>query len=289
MSSYGSVMNHIYKWWYGSELYSKPWRTVKWDSKHEIEESVRILTPSNPDIRHLQILLHGPVGAGKSSFINSLRSVFQKRISVKEKVAPSSSTSCTKTYKGCEIKTSYGVLPITIFDFMGLEEKAQNVHPDDLRNALHGHLPNGYKFHPDRPLPSNDEKYIINPSKGEKMHCVVCVVSTNSISLMTDAFINKMKMYLEEASELGIPRAVLMTMGDLVCPAVKNDVKYIYISKIIKTKMEECSHKLQVPMTCIFPVKNYNEELETNDDVDVLLLLALKQIAHFANDYAEDL
>lgn len=28
---------------------------------------------------------------------------------------------------------------------MGLEEKAQNVHPDDLRNALHGHLPNGYK------------------------------------------------------------------------------------------------------------------------------------------------
>ncbi|KAI5628897.1 interferon-induced protein 44, partial [Silurus asotus] len=82
-----------------------------------------------------------------------------------------------------------------------------------------------------------------------------------------------------------IPRAVVMTMGDLLCPAVRNNMKYIYISKIIKNKMEDCSNKLQIPMNCIFPVKNYHEQTETNDDMDVLLLLALKQIAHFANDH----
>ncbi|XP_058263274.1 interferon-induced protein 44-like [Hemibagrus wyckioides] len=290
MAFFESVWNVVYKFWYGVEMLSKAWRKVNWDSKSELENSLRNFTLSNPNIGHLRILLHGPVGAGKSTFINSIYSVFQHRISNKVKAAPSTSTSCTKTYKGYEINCSpSGTLPITIVDFMGLEETAQNVHPDDLKNALLGHLPDGYKFNPAKPLSSNDPRYIKNPSEGEKTHCLVCVVSANTISLMTNAAIDKMKMLLEEASELGIPGAVIMTMSDLTCPAVKRDVKYIYTSNRIKTKMEECSNRLQIPMTCIFPVKNYHEEIETNDDTDILLLLALKQIAHFANDYVEDL
>ncbi|KAK3520359.1 hypothetical protein QTP70_023838 [Hemibagrus guttatus] len=261
-----------------------------YSSNSELKESLRNFTLSNPNIRHLRILLHGPVGAGKSTFINSLSSVFQQRITAKVKAASSASTSCTKTYKGYEIKClPTGTLPVTIFDFMGLEDTAQNVHPDDFKNALRGHLPDGYKFNHEKPLSSNDPRYIRNPSVGEKTHCLVCVVSANSISRMSNATIDQMKLVLEEASELGIPGAVIMTMSDLVCPAVTYDLKYVYTSKTIKTKMEECSNKLQIPMTCIFPVKNYHDEIKTNDDTDILLLLALKQIAHFANDYVEDL
>lgn len=68
---------------------------LSYTSKSEIEESMRNLTPSNPDIGHLRILLHGPVGTGKSSFINSLNSVFQHRVITRVKTAPSSATSCT--------------------------------------------------------------------------------------------------------------------------------------------------------------------------------------------------
>ncbi|XP_060748998.1 interferon-induced protein 44-like [Tachysurus vachellii] len=281
-------LNKWNKWWYGAEFFPNDWRAVNWDSKSKLEGSLRTFTPSNPDVKKLQILLHGPIGAGKSTFINSLLSVFQNRVVSKVKTAASSSTSCTKTYKGYDIKCSpSGTLPLTIFDFIGLEHQTENVHPDDLKNALRGHLPNGYEFAPDKPLSSNDNRYIKNPSEGEKTHCLVCVVSANSVSRMTDTVIGRMKIALEEANKLGIPEAVILTMNDQACPAVKYDVKNIYRSKTIKAKMEECSNRLQVPMTCIFPVINYHEEITTNNDTDVLLLLALKQIAHLANDYVE--
>lgn len=41
-------------------------------------------------------------------------------------------------------------------------------------------------------------------------------------------------------------------------------------------------------MCHIFPVKNYHEEIETNDDMDVLILQALTQIIQLANDNMKD-
>ncbi len=48
------------------------------------------------------------------------------------------------------------------------------------------------------------------------------------------------------------------------------------------------SDKLGVSMCHIFPVKNYHEEIEINDDVDVLILQALTQIIQLANDNMKD-
>ncbi|XP_053370274.1 interferon-induced protein 44-like [Clarias gariepinus] len=220
-------------------------------------ESVKNLIPSNPDISNLRILLYGAVGAGKSSFINSLNSVSGTRVVTKAQTVPSGACmSCTK--RCCYVSYS------SIFDLY-------------------------LQFNSDTPLSPKDPRYISTPSNREKTHCVVCVVSANTISQMPQATTDKMKAYLDEARELGIPQAVIMTMGDEICPAVKYTVKTIYMSKKIKQKMKECSDKLQVSMTCIFPVRNYSEETETNNDVDVLLLLALRQIAYLANDYVEDL
>ncbi|KAF5889996.1 interferon-induced protein 44-like, partial [Clarias magur] len=53
--------------------------------------------------------------------------------------------------------------------------------------------------------------------------------------------------------------------------------------------MSICSNTVGIAMTCIFPVKNYHEEIDPDNDVDVLVLLALRQILNFANDYVKDL
>ncbi len=37
-------------------------------------------------------------------------------------------------------------------------------------------------------------------------------------------------------------------------------------------------------MSHIFPVKNYHEEIDTQNDMDVLILRALTQIVHIADD-----
>lgn len=49
-------------------------------------------------------------------------------------------------------------------------------------------------------------------------------------------------------------------------------------------KMQKCSILLGVPMNHIFPVKNYHEEIDTDNDTDVLILRALTQIVNIAND-----
>ncbi|KAI2660101.1 Interferon-induced protein 44-like [Labeo rohita] len=75
-----------------------------------------------------------------------------------------------------------------------------------------------------------------------------------------------------------------MTKVDEACPLVKNDLKKVYTSKKIKEKMHFCSEMIGVPMNCIFPVKNYHDEIDTDDDVDVLVLKAFDQIVNFAHE-----
>lgn len=49
--------------------------------------------------------------------------------------------------------------------------------------------------------------------------------------------------------------------------------------------MERFSAEVGIPMNCIFPVKNYSEEIETDDNIDMLILSALKNILNFGSDF----
>ena len=58
---------------------------------------MRNYQPENTDVKHLRILLYGPVGAGKSSFISSVVSTVRGRLSVTaEASATISNTSHSK-------------------------------------------------------------------------------------------------------------------------------------------------------------------------------------------------
>ncbi|XP_058273968.1 interferon-induced protein 44-like [Hemibagrus wyckioides] len=271
--------------------FDDPWREIKWDSKTEIVEEVKELALSNPDIKHLRFLMTGPVGAGKSSFVNSVNSVFQNRITNKAIMATSTEISCTEIYKGYKIKNGEsGTLSFMFFDMMGVEKgskKGVDVH--DLNNALLGHLPDGYKFNQHSCMSTDDTGYISKPSLDGKTHCLVCAVDGNTISQLDAEIVDKIKQSFKAAAKLGISQVIVMTKIDEICPLVKEKLRNVYKSKKIKEKMKECSNILSVPMTCIFPVKNYHEETKTNDDIDVLLLNALKQMIHYANDYTEEL
>ncbi|CAB1315414.1 unnamed protein product, partial [Coregonus sp. 'balchen'] len=209
---------------------------------------------NDPDVGQLRCLLHGPVGAGKSSFINSVNNVFQGRITSGALVAAASGTSFTMT------------------------AQENGMQPEDIISALKGHLPEGYKFNPCWPLTEESAEYNKKPTSSHKVHCLVSVVPADKISLMTSDVIAKMRKVREKASKL-----------DKACDLVDRDVKNIYTSKAIKEKMQICSNELGVPMNCILPVKNYHEEGVLDDDMDILILNAMTQIMHFANDYLWDL
>ncbi|XP_076140377.1 uncharacterized protein LOC143123112 isoform X2 [Alosa pseudoharengus] len=269
------------------------WRKINWDigSRNRMEKELREFRLLNPELKHLRILLHGPVGAGKSSFINSINSVFQGQICAGALVAAESGISFTRKYKTHKFRNgNSGHLPFVVNDIMGLEKgNSVGAHPSDIINALQGHVKNNYKFSQVSPLSVGDADYVASPSLSDRVHCLVSVIPLDKISIMDDEVINKMQAIREAATDMDIPQAIIMTMVDKACPVVKEDLRKIYLSKRIKQNMQECSNRLGVPMNCIFPVKNYHEETDLDQEMDCLILTALRRIVHFSHEYIDSL
>ena len=51
--------------------------------------------------------------------------------------------------------------------------------------------------------------------------------------------------------------------------------------------MQKFSANVGIPMNCIFPVMNYCEETDMNDDIDSLILNAMKHVLHCGDDFFE--
>ncbi|KAB5523237.1 hypothetical protein PHYPO_G00150180 [Pangasianodon hypophthalmus] len=269
-----------------SPEFNNPWRSMPWGKKDTLEEKLRNFKLSSPHVKYVRILIVGEVGAGKSSFINSVNNAFQKRITCGALVDATSGTSFTKVYKTHYIKGKDGSrLPFVFNDIMGLEpEKEHGAHVQDIVSAIKGSLEEGHKFNPVNPVSENDSNYKSNPTVSDQTFCLVNVLAADKVSLMNKTVIQKLKEIRENASKYNLPQVIVMTKVDELCPLVKKDIKKVYTSKKVKQKMQECSNLLGVPMSYIFPVKNYHEEVDTDDDMDVLILKALDQFVNIAND-----
>lgn len=125
----------------------KPWRNFIWEQKDALKKHLIEFTPSHPDVKQIQILVVGQIGAGKSSFINSVNSVFQQKIRINAPVdASGGSKSHTKELKGYHIKGENKALPYIFRDIMGLEAgRLDGSDPDDIVKAVLGFLKDGFR------------------------------------------------------------------------------------------------------------------------------------------------
>ncbi|XP_052469992.1 interferon-induced protein 44-like [Carassius gibelio] len=268
----------------------KQWRRFDWGQKKYIKEKLENFCPSHPDVKDIKILVTGPVGGGKSSFINSVDSASLGRISSRALV---DSDICgpvfTQKLKGFPIRSEKKRLPFILKDVMGLLSEAfEGPQPEDIINAVFGHVKDGYKFNEKQPLNFKDQQFNCDPKLSDQSFCLVYVISAITVQYTDDRLIDKMKLIRQRISEKGIPQVVIMTQVDNACLLVNNDLRKVYSSKNIKEKMELCSAKLGVPLTNIFPVKNYHNEIDTEDDIDVLILKAFEQIVQLADDRLKD-
>ncbi|KAL7852979.1 hypothetical protein SRHO_G00187640 [Serrasalmus rhombeus] len=267
-----------------------PWRPVKWSEKQEILKELQHLKPR---LEPLRILVQGPVGAGKSCFINSVQRVLLGRnvsIALESSTTAIQGESFTLSINTHKMKKREGgYYPFVFNDIMGLETKGEGIQIEDIIKVLEGHVLEGYKFNPRGAIAKDDKRYNPSPSPGDRIHCLVSIVPADAISRLDDSVIDKMRTIRKKASEWSIPQVIVLTKVDNACEIVNQDLRKLYHSKKVKDKVEVSSHKLGIPLNNIYPMKNYHAEITEDTNVDVLILMALRDIVNFANDYVESM
>uniref|UniRef100_A0A8C6UW21 TLDc domain-containing protein n=1 Tax=Neogobius melanostomus TaxID=47308 RepID=A0A8C6UW21_9GOBI len=239
-----------------------------------LKEQIQLYHPDMEGVKEARVLMVGPVGAGKSSFFNSINSVFRGGMTSRA------------------IAGTAGKIPLVLCDTMGLEESPDaGLDPDDVISICKGHVQDRYQFSQAVPLQKGTPGYKKHATLKDQIHCVVYVVDASKVSLMSQKILDKFGSIRKKANQMGVPQILLLTKIDEACPLVQEDLKNVYHSVYIHKKVcsQEVSENIGIPLSCIIPVKNYSEELELEPEVDVLLLSAVEQMLNYADSFFENL
>ncbi|XP_029110575.1 uncharacterized protein LOC108934051 [Scleropages formosus] len=271
----------------------EPWRKIVWKSekKNELINEIKRYKPSINSVSQARILLVGPVGAGKSSFFNSISSVFHGYVT-NQAISGNSGDGVTTQLLPFRIKAGEDGKPLSfiVCDTMGLKAApGEGVHVEDICNILKGHVPDRYKLNTASPLKEDDPQFDKSVKLQNKIHCVVYVIDASKVTDMPEQLMKKIAAIRQNANEIGVPQLLILTKVDEACIYVKKDIQYVYRSPYIKKKIHEASDQLGIPVSCIFPVKNYTHETDLEENCDILLLSILQQILRFANNYFDSI
>lgn len=252
---------------------------------------VKSYEPKSKEVKHLRILLHGPTGAGKSSFINSVDSILQDRITGRALTDATPGRSFTQKYTTYKISKGLESFYSFIFsDIMGLEPKTDSgINVEDIQLILRGHVRDNYKFIPEQQLTAGDPAYNPSPTVDDGVHVLVSVVPADSVSLMSEDIVKKMREVRLAASEMGIPQLAILTKVDEACPEVKKNMNNVHKNKFLKEQVDKFSLLLGVPLNCIFLVRNYSSEIKLSGDINALILFALRRMITFGEDFLNSL
>lgn len=269
------------------------WRKITWtaEEKKRLMEVAKNYKPSLNTVSQARVLVVGPVGAGKSSFFNSVNSVFRGHVT-SQAIAGSDATSVTTKFRAYNIKDGKGgkLLPFVLCDSMGLEEKpGAGLKTEDVPKILEGHVPDNYPFNPSASIQSSSLGYIKSPSLKDKIHCVVFVLDACKVGILSEELEKQLRTIRAEIILHDVPHIVVLTKVDELCPLVAESVENVYRSRAVEKQVNTASARLGIPVSCILPVKNYSSELELECNNDILILNVLQQIMRFSDNYFDNI
>ncbi|KAK3596054.1 hypothetical protein CHS0354_032582 [Potamilus streckersoni] len=302
---------------------SKAWRrSPEWNDEylHELKMTIKDFMPLpklhdlHETFKYINILLIGQVGAGKSSFVNTINSIINGYVSFKT-LSGSSGTSVTQKYRIHKIRCPETLreLPVHLCDTRGMEGNDDlNIH--EIISVLEGtkeehaqsepSLPRTTFFHPIQEffcrlfdvvrtvtakLPWNERyripHYLSLDHHVREIHCVSYVLDITSVEILPERIENNLKQSYRFIAKRGIPQVVLLTKVDRLCPTVCDDLSNVFYSPKVKEKVDLVAERFGIPRTNILPVKNIENEIEVEKDISILALLALRQMLFFARDH----
>ncbi|XP_061167732.1 interferon-induced protein 44-like isoform X2 [Saccostrea echinata] len=240
------------------------------------------------DVPVSNILLLGQVDAGKSSFLNTINSIFKGKISSRA-CSGSAENSLTKSFEKFRIRdpTSKKRLKFNICDTRGIEE-GLSINDEDIGFILDGNLPNHYTFNPFEKASTKVPGFVKDPTLKDRMHIVVFVIDGSTIDVLPEIIIKKLKYIKALAVDRGIPQLVFLTKMDKVCGFVEKDISNMFMSEVVEGLVNKAADVIGIPRSHVFPVKNYEKETNLHINLNILVLGALRQALLFADDFLEN-
>lgn len=254
--------------------YKTQLENIKETTKHVLKEVDGVTA------KHINIMMLGYVQSGKSSTINSIFSVLHGKICKRAK-SGSSDTSYTQRYEAFpgekELKN------IVLFDIMGVEGvQNQGLKNEDIESCINGQIEDNYQFDP------RTKKEVAGNLMDQEVHCVMYCVDAESIFQEIIQPVQTRMQEIESKLRLTMQdRIVLVTKIDTICDDTKEDITKIFHSNNIKKVVEKAASVFRVPLNQVFPIKNYTDETETDENKNIPLLLALQKAVDFGADYLQ--
>ncbi|XP_052679954.1 interferon-induced protein 44-like [Crassostrea angulata] len=269
-----------------------PWRdSPDWSSQtfQELKEFVANYNPlEEMKIPEVNILLIGQVGAGKSSFLNTINSIFKGEMSSRA-CTGGAENSLTKRFEKFRIRdpSTKKYLRFRICDTRGVEEDV-SIKIENVGFILDGNIPNHYMFEVDSTVSKKILGFVKEPTVKDRIHVVVFVLDGSTLDVLSEGVVSKLKDIKSVVVDRGIPHLVFLTKIDKVCKLVEKDVSKTYKSSNIEDVIDEAAATIAIPRSQVLPVKNYEKETILNMDINILALTALKKSLVFADDFLEN-
>ncbi|XP_046564052.1 interferon-induced protein 44-like [Haliotis rubra] len=275
----------VYKVQDANVEFDDPWRNIgNADHGKLMTQLERYCPVEEAKLDHVNLLLVGAVGSGKSSYFNTINSMFKGHVTGQAR-SGSTTHSLTQGFKVYKVRSKSGTpLKFRLCDTRGLEGD-NGMKPEDLVAFLDGHVENGFQFNPFTKLGPETRGYRKSPSFEDTAHCVVFVVDASTVDVFSDKILEVVKEFQESANARGVPQVVLLTKVGKVCPFLDKDLSGLFKTITVSDLVDTVAQMFGIPRSCVLPIKNYEKETELDVRVDVPALLSLQQILRLADDY----
>ncbi|KAL4237650.1 Interferon induced protein 44 [Mactra antiquata] len=269
---------------------AKPWRTtIPIKNKKQVRDNLIAeltrykpidgLFPSDVEFPHVNILLLGGISAGKSSFYNTIISIFMRKIFAPAR-SGSALHSLTSKMKKYPVKNNKKQeLNFKIWDMSGLEDK-HFMTTENMKYILEGNIPDNYSLDPSGEVSSDSPGFDRKPRVFHTIHCVAVIIDSTVADTLdhTSEIVRNIKDLQVVMNNRDIPMIGVLTKVDKLCVETSDDVLHVFRSPKVASCVNQVSDLYGLPRHSIFPVKNYEEETVLDDSVDIVTLTALKGI-----------
>ncbi|KAM5256403.1 interferon-induced protein 44-like [Ctenodactylus gundi] len=250
--------------------------------------SLRAYKPPTRLVSQVRILLLGPVGSGKSSFFNSVKSIFYGH-TTRQAMVGSANTSITEQYRVYSIKDGGRHLPFILCDSMGLDEKdEEGLCVGDIPCILQGSVPDRYQFNPCNPITAKHPNFILNTSTNDWIHCVVYVLDINSVDHLSAKMVAKLNQIHKAVLNCGAAHVALLTKVSDYREILEDNFLNMTKQTLSQSQVMKVNKLLGIPVFNILMVENYVSERELDPFKDVVILSALRQMLRATDDFLED-